>query len=113
MVKTQGYSVTYQVRFNRLPKLINQFPSEVADIQAKIAYMLWEVARPPVGETGNLSNNVEVGPDYVHWRAPYAGFVNGGTRYMAARPFVDQAVQQVRPVFLRALEALASGKGVL
>jgi HK97 gp10 family phage protein len=106
------YQVSYQVRYNRLPKMIRSWPGEVREIQSAIAIMLWEIARPPIGETGNLSQNVDVGEDYVHWRAPYAGFVNFGTRYMAARPFVDEAVTQVRPHFLRALEQLAAGKGL-
>jgi HK97 gp10 family phage protein len=106
------YEVRYEIRFNRLPKMVRRFPEAVADLQATIAQMLHTIARPPVGETGNLSTNVEVGPDYVHWRAPYAGFVNFGTRYMAARPFVDEAVKQVRPKFLSGLEAIARNGGL-
>ena len=108
----RSYQLTYEVKFNRLPKMMRRMPEAVKDLQATIANMLHAIAQPPVGETGNLANNVEVGSNYVHWRAPYAGFVNFGTRYMAARPFVDEAVKQVRPKFLSGLEAIAKNGGL-
>lgn len=56
------------------------------------------VARPPVA-TGALAasrttGTAGAGVGVVAWTAPHAGFVHYGTRYMAARPFAVDALEQ-------------------
>lgn len=54
-------------------------------------------ARCPV-RSGRLKGSIRSRTDaagrsvMLYATAPYAGFVNGGTRHMAARPFLDDAV---------------------
>src|SRR5687767_7049061 len=95
------------VKSNNLPKARAKLPRETKDVVAATAFQLKASADPktPV-DTGNLKNNATIGPDYVTWHAPYTGFVNYGTRYMAARPFIDEAVAEVQPMFVAALKAL-------
>lgn len=64
-------------------------------------------------DTGNLRNSItttvnglsaEVGPT-----AAYAPFLEGGTRKMAARPFMGPAADQVEPAFMSAMEQIGLG----
>jgi HK97 gp10 family phage protein len=109
-----AYPIRFEVRFNKFPKLAATFPQDAADVQGRIVLEVHEVAdeSTPVGETGNLKSDVventgSVGvPGYVHWLAPYCGFVHNGTRYMSARPFIAEAVKQVQPNFEAAIKDL-------
>ena len=110
------YKVRYEVKKNNLPKIASNLKQESEDVVARTVLMLVEVADPitPVGETGNLKNNKTIdtgsgGTGSVTWHAPYTGFVIYGTRYMVARPFIQQAVAQVWPIFQDAMQALAKG----
>ena len=107
------YQVSYVVKFNKLGQISRQLPQTAADVVDTTCHMLVEVADTPVGKTGNLQNNVAIEANglkgRVHWRAPYAGFVNNGTSRMTARPFIDQAVAQVAPIFAKAMQAALTG----
>jgi len=105
------YKVSYEIKKNDLPKISNRLSSEIKDVQQATCLMLVQAAAPntPVGETGNLKNNINIGQDSVHWLAPYAGFVHNGTKYMAARPFIVQAVAQVWPIYQKAIATLIKG----
>lgn len=114
------YKVRYEVRYNHFPKIAKAMPQEAADIQGRVILMLVDQADPntPVGETGNLKNNkvIDTGgigkAGLVHWLAPYTGYVHNGTRYMAGRPFIAEAVKVVQPYFISAMEALAKSGGI-
>lgn len=62
--------------------------------------------------TGNLRNSgrVEPGDDqysrYVHFTAEYAAYVEFGTRFMSARPFLTPAVEHHRRSFQDGFSAL-------
>ena len=112
------YEVRYEIRKNDFPAIAARLPQAAADVQGRTVLMVVQAADPntPVA-TGNLKNNKDINtggigqPGHVHWQAPYTGFVHNGTRYMAARPFILQAVQQVWPIFQDAMKELASSGG--
>jgi HK97 gp10 family phage protein len=47
-------------------------------------------------DTGNLRRNIEATADSVVSKAPYSIFVNNGTRYQRANPFLNRAVDMSR-----------------
>lgn len=102
------YKLTIDLLSNDFPELARKMPQKAATIQERAMLELVDAADPltPVGVTGNLKNNKEIGPDFVHWLSSYTGYVHFGTRYMAARPFIDEAVAQVRPQFEKAMKEL-------
>lgn len=51
-----------------------------------------EVEQPPNAQTA-----------YVGVAANYAGYVNYGTRFMAAKPFFEPAIERTRPAFDEAI----------
>lgn len=107
------YSLTLEVKYNHFPALAKKWPQEAADIQGHIVGMIIQIADPltPV-LTGNLKNNKQIDfggigkAGFVHWLAPYTGYVVFGTRHMAARPFIQTAVAQVQPIFEQAIEKM-------
>ena len=64
----------------------------------------------PARRGGELANNTEVKDAgktvEVWWHAPYAAFVNYGTRKMAPRPFAEPAVEMVKPKLEAAVRAV-------
>jgi hypothetical protein len=97
--------VAVEVRINRFPRMAARFAPAVRDITQLAVFKVVELADPntPVGETGFLKNNKEIGPDFVHWIMHYAGYVNFGTVHMAPRPFATDAAEAVRPQWMQAL----------
>lgn len=68
--------------------------------------------------TGNLRANIQVGPASptgvsVESGADYAGYIEFGTRYMAARPYmrpsISQAVQALVDTAIRELRTITKG----
>lgn len=59
-----------------------------------------EEGGPPFSRTGNLRNSIVAIKNFVGAtrRAPYARFVEFGTRRAAARPFLRPALDRMRPV---------------
>lgn len=113
------YSLRLEIKYNKFPQIAKALPQAADDIQARTVFMLVQAADPitPV-DTGNLKNNKTIDPGgggkagSVHWHAPYAGFVNYGTRRMPARPFIDQAVAQVWPLYVEAMKAMCAHGGL-
>lgn len=108
------FHATYEIRKNDLPKIARKLQQGKDDVVAETVLALVHLADPntPV-DTGNLKNNKTIntgagGKGFVHWHAEYTGFVHNGTRYMAGRPFIEQAVQQVWPLFQAAMKELVS-----
>ncbi len=67
--------------------------------------------RAPV-RTGNLKNSIQASEENpLLWRvdvgANYSVYVECGTRYMAAQPYLLPATEQIRPSFLAAVKAAA------
>jgi HK97 gp10 family phage protein len=100
------YKMTVEVTHNRFPEIRAKFPAQAKKVVAATALQIYATANPP-RDTGHLAGFVTVTENSVTWHAYYAGFVNYGTRYMEARPFVDEAVKEVQPMFVSAMEALA------
>lgn len=101
---------------NDLPLIPTRLRSAVADVNNRAMFRTIAIADPrtPV-ETGNLKNAKAVTPaspgdlvSEIHWTADYAGFVNGGTRFMAARPFATSAVEEVKPQWLADLAGIGA-----
>ena len=108
------YKLSVTIAYNHFSKIAKGLEQGAQDVVAETVLMLVAMADPqtPV-DTGNLKNNKDINPKdgYVHWLAPYTGFVNNGTRYMAARPFIDSSVAQVTPLFIKAMDDLVKRGG--
>lgn len=74
--------------------------SSVYSVTPKYGSTYGTMGTPP-GDSYALPEQAPDGPDdsAVGVAANYGGFVNGGTRFMNAQPFWDQAVEQGRAVF--------------
>ena len=93
--------LSVEVRSTRLPEMRGKLVREAgARIQRATNQLAQRVqAEAPVA-TGFLRSSVvgrTLGPTEgeVHVQAPYAAFVNYGTRKQAANPFADRAAAQV------------------
>lgn len=98
----------YDLKYvNLFPKIAAQLPSRRDRLLADIRDLLKKRAR----ELAPVSNNNE--PGHVHLRdtidawiqgslvilaasAPYAGFVEYGTRFQSAHPFMTPAIEEAR-----------------
>lgn len=106
--------VKWTVVMNDLPNIIAGLEDKAAQIVGKAALDLEAQmkVRTPV-DTGFLRGSIQarkLGP--AHWRvtvgAEYGAYVNYGTRFQAAQPFVEPAVNVVRPAFLAAMRQVAT-----
>jgi HK97 gp10 family phage protein len=106
-------AVEVRVRLNRLPEITAALPSAgtflvdktLTDVEVRATDAC------PV-DTGNLRNNRGRDQNRIHWRAHYAAYVNFGTRYMVARPFVTNAVNAVMPTAQEAADEIARRLGL-
>lgn len=60
---------------------------------------------------GSLSSDLGDTSLRMHWAAPYAGYVNFGTRHMEARPFASDAVDTAEPGLQAAVADIAKRLG--
>ena len=106
-------TVRVEVRLNRLGEIARALPQAARDLQQETLTRIDEIATAncPV-DTGNLKNSRSMDEDRIHWQAAYAAHVNFGTRYMAARPFVSDAVSAVMPSAQEAADDLARRLGL-
>jgi HK97 gp10 family phage protein len=105
-------AVNYRIVYNNFPKIAANLEPRVGKAVAKAALDIEAKAKSaaPV-DTGNLKNSIqasEVGP--THWRvtagADYSLYVEMGTVFMAAQPFMGPAVDQVIPVLTQAIRQI-------
>ena len=108
MPTRDGMYATVTVRVNRLPEIRGRFVFEVEAAQGK-AVLDTEAGmkvRAPI-DTGFLANNIgSNGKDKAWSAAEYSVFVNYGTRFQPAQPFVEPAIEDVLPGYLGALRQL-------
>lgn len=70
---------------------------------------------PPASQTGRLVGSINMQPEDGGMRqrggphVDYAGYLEGGTRKMDARPFVDPAASAVEAAFYGQIEAMVGG----
>ena len=93
---------------------------EIAAVAARVledgAAEIVRAAQDRIGP-GNLANSIaaEEGGDPLQWtvraRAPYARFVEFGTRRMAARPYLGPAVRRVWPGVVALMKKILPGSG--
>jgi HK97 gp10 family phage protein len=112
-------SVRIRINFNHLDDIAARSPEAAAMLVDKTLLDIEAdaTAHCPVGETGNLKNNrswrvASATRKAVRWNAHYAAYVNFGTRYMAARPFVTNAVNAVMPSAQQAADEIARNLGL-
>lgn len=111
-----SYDLRCEILYNKFPQIAARLPQETADVVGAIVGHLVNIADPmtPI-DTGNMKDSKVIDPGgigrggYVHWTAPYTGFVVYGTRYMPARPFIPAAIAQVQPIFIAAMAAMLKG----
>lgn len=109
---SSDFAIKWVVQANELPRIRKelrtkgeQFVRKAAlDIQAHAA------AAAPV-DTGTLRNSIRASSDgELSWKvvvgADYGIYVEWGTRHMAARPFLQPAVNKVAPSFLEAIRSI-------
>lgn len=106
--------VTIKLEKRGLDRLVTELPAEVDAVVRTAAFAIEREAKvlAPV-DTGNLRNSIKVvdpipldGKAEVVVGAGYGLFVERGTRYTRAQPFLEPAVRKVRPLFEAALAAL-------
>lgn len=108
--------MTAQVRKSVLKQMAAQTTRRAETIVAKAARDIESGAkdRCPVGKTGNLKNSIQAQSlGRAEWEvrvgASYGIYVHDGTRRMRPRPFLAQAVNDVRPSFESAVQQLIKG----
>lgn len=109
-------SVKFTVRRNVLPQLINTLEPELVNVVTGTALSIEGLTKKNIVDkniidTGNMLNSVNADQvedggltRFVGPHTDYAIYNEMGTYKMAARPFLQPAVEQARPVFLRNLQ---------
>lgn len=115
MTTTTGARIVY----NHFDRIARHLPEVMGEIVRKTAFEIEATAkrRAPV-DTGNLKASIKTtANDRTRRRATvwtnvkYAPFVEYGTRYMAAQPYLIPAAEQARPKFLDACRRLEKSLG--
>lgn len=107
-------AVEVQITWHRHPLVISQEADQRARVAVqKAAHDIEGYAKRTVPvDTGNLKNSIQVadngpmgatiGPRGVE----YDYYVEMGTRYMGARPYMRPAIEQVAPTFFSAMREI-------
>lgn len=105
---------SWEVKFNLFPQIAAEMDDKAALVVAKIANDLQAHAQTnsPV-RTGTLRNSIRaIRITALHWKvvvgAHYGLYVEWGTRYMRAQPYLQPAVNLVRPVFMAAMRQVVT-----
>lgn len=100
-------SVKVRVKMNKLPRVQANLKPAVDEAAQKYISEVDTIASGTVPvDTGKLKGSKEVSQGRIAWTAEYAGFVNFGTRYMAAQPFATDAAEKALPALEQALEEI-------
>lgn len=101
------------VKKNDFPDIARNMPVKAEKVVAKIALDLSAQmkTRAPY-EFGFLRGSIRAARvSHAHWRvtvgAEYGIYQEYGTRFMAAQPYVAPSVRFIRPVFTKAMKAVA------
>jgi len=97
--------ISVQVKYDALPTLSSMLPKTVQEVIITGAHRLADTTKALAPyDTGELRSSVEVDETnaevLVRVTAPYAIYVYFGTTKMAARPFLQWAIDQELPRFL-------------
>ena len=107
-----GVKVSWHIRENRFPSIIQGMEAKAEAIVAKAAMDLEAHAKSlaPV-DTGTLKNSIQatkIGD--ARWRvvvgAEYGMYVEWGTVHSPAQPFFQPAINAVTPAFLSAIRTV-------
>ena len=103
------------IEFNRFPYIRAALKPRAEQITRKAAMDLQALAQrnAPV-DTGYLRSSIRAEPaGDVRWQvivgAHYGIYVEFGTRYMRAQPFLDPAAEVIGPQYIAAMRQLVSG----
>lgn len=99
------------VEFNRLPEISAQMEARASQAVAKAAFDVEARAKAVVPvDTGNLRSSIQTETNVlqatVSVGADYGIYVELGTRFMGAQPFMTPAAEIVRPQFIEAMRQL-------
>ena len=109
-----GLSFRTRIVFNNFPRIIAGMEMKAEAFTAKAALDMVAGAqrRAPV-DTGFLRNSIQankIGP--AHWRvtvgADYGIYVEYGTRFMGAQPYLIPTVAEVGPAFIAAMRTITA-----
>jgi len=109
--------VAARIVYNRLPELRGELRAAASQVVRATAAMVEIRAKDIVPvDTGNLKNSIQttmendllaiVSTGTTEEDAPYAIYVEYGTRRMAARPYMRPAAEAARPAFEAAMKKL-------
>jgi HK97 gp10 family phage protein len=92
--------VTITIRLDRIPEFIRRLPEAGEQLASAVAQEIGTDAQSRAAvDTGYMRDHIEVnktgqGAYEIHSAAPYSGFVEEGTRYMGAQPFMRPACER-------------------
>jgi HK97 gp10 family phage protein len=99
--------------FNHFGLIMAEYERQAALIVNKTAHDILAVSQPRVPvDTGALKNSGQVQDGsndlekIVAYTMEYAPFVEDGTVYMAAQPYLTPAAEEVRPAFTKAMKSI-------
>lgn len=114
---TDGFTARWVIQSNILPAIIASLGPRADAFCAKAAHDIEAIAKAnaPV-DTGTLRNSIKaVKIATAVWRVivgvEYGLYVEWGTVHMAAQPYLQPAVNTVRPQFLAAMRTLVTSPG--
>lgn len=109
MIARSGVNI--RIKNNDFPRIKRNMAAIVAKALAKAAFDIqaWAVAAAPV-RTGYLKNSIQaIMRSTTHWivrvGAEYGVYIEMGTRWMPARPFLYPAFERVVPSMMAQLRA--------
>lgn len=107
-------SVEVTLNVKELDRIIAQLPDAVERVVDQQAHAVYATARHDAPrKTGRLQDDSDVEPGedrftrYVHFKAPYAAYVELGTRFFAGRFFLTRTLERRRNAFADAFQGLA------
>ena len=122
-------SATIQVKFNHIPNLTDSMRANAIEAVAKAAFDIEAHAKTLVPvDTGTLKNSIQrtiddgglaatipagdgsTPPGSTTASAEYGLYVEYGTKYSRAQPFMRPAAEKVRPAFIEVMRRVAAMK---
>lgn len=98
---------TVRIKMNKLPQAQANLKPAVEEAGEKYLDEVDRIASGTVPvDTGNLKNSKVRSTGRIAWTAEYAGYVNFGTRFMAAQPFATDASEKALPQLQQALSEI-------
>lgn len=109
-------SVSVNIKYNHLPRMKRNLPVQTSAAMRRAAFATQRRAQELCPrDTGTLANSITIEGGHpgslsmmVVTTAGYGAYVNFGTRFMAAQPFMTQAAEHGARIFKADLAKLVS-----